>query len=1140
MLSLSVGLSASGQPSQRITLEERGATLDKVMDDVERLTGYLNLVYEECIRSAGLISFSVHDATIAEVMDSCLKNGPFYYKVIGKSINVYPGTCAWGRVVDEHRQGIAGATVLCPDTDPRLATLTDEQGRFRLRLPGTNRPLVISCVGYSSQQFRVSGSQQLFVQLKLKTSELGQVVIATGFDELPPGRMPGSFTRIDRELIERRPAASIVDRIDGVTPSLLVNTNVLPGTNQSTLTIRGRSTIFSNPNPLIVVDNFPYSGDINNINPEDIASITILRDAAAASLWGTRAANGVIVIKTLQGRYGQKPRLTFTTSVTAGGKPNLYYKPILSPNDFIDVEEFLFRQGFYDATIASGNHPALSPVVEILQQQRQGLLSNADTAAMLGQLRSQDTRRDLNRYWYRPLVNQQYWLGYSGGTATDRYSLSAGLDRDLSSLTRNAYNRITLTGNHAYQLIPGTLELNTSLGFTSSTTSLNNTGNSNANYPYLKLADAHGNALAVPYQLRLGYVDTVGGGRLLDWHYRPLDELRNADNVIRLTDWRLNVGLRYTILQGLEAHALYQYGQGLSDQQNLQGLLTYYTRNEINEFTQPGPGGQLNYPIPVGGILDETLIGYQSHNGRLQLDYRPYLGADHDLHLLAGSELQATEGRTSLTRTYGYNPASQNGLPVSSYTTAFRQYSSSGSSVTIPNPNSNSATADHYWSYYGNGSYQYKQRYTLSASARIDQSNLFGVDINHKTLPLWSAGAAWEASREDFYPHGWLSLLRLRTTDGYNGNVYKAFSGFTTANVSPASSLGITNGFINTYGAPAALITNPPNPNLRWEQVHVTDAGLDFGSCDSLLQGSLDYYTKSGRYLIGATGLDPTSGNIQYTANVANMVTHGIDLDLRTRLHFGKIEWSSIALFSLVRDKVTRYLVQPPTIQTFLNPQSINPLPGHPLYSVYALRWAGLDPQTGNPRGWLDGQPSQDYTALIGSADYHTLVYAGPVNPPFFGSWRNGLSWNGWGLSANIVYKFGHYFTRPSIQYITLFNGTSQGHPDFERRWQYPGDEQHTNVPSMIYPANATRDSYYASSTVLIEKGDLIRLQDIQLYYDFQKKNLGKLPLQTLRLYLYANNVGLLWTANRQHIDPDALNSLPNPRTIAFGINMQF
>ena len=352
----------------------------------------------------------------------------------------------------------------------------------------------------------------------------------------------------------------------------------------------------------------------------------------------------------------------------------MYYTPILSSPDYIAVEQYLFNQGFYDNAINSPNHTALSPVVEILQQQRQGLLSAADTASLLGQLRRQDTRQDLRHYWYQPSVNQQYWLGFTGGTASGHYDLSAGLDRDVSNLTRNSYQRITVLGHSTYLLIPHRLEFNSGLAFASSTTDLNNTGNTAGPLPYLKLADATGHALATPFQLRQGYVDTVGGGRLLDWHYRPLDDLHNANNVTQLTDWRLNLGLQYTIGKGWQLQALYQYGQGASDQQNLQSLQTYYTRNLINSFTQRGPAGQLSYPIPVGDILDETNNNYHSHNGRLQLNFHPLLADDHDLHLLAGSEIQDVESRTSLVRTYGYNAASQTGLPVSSYTTLYPQY----------------------------------------------------------------------------------------------------------------------------------------------------------------------------------------------------------------------------------------------------------------------------------------------------------------------------------------------------------------------------------------------------------------------------------------------------------------------------------
>lgn len=1122
-----------------LTLNEKSASLDRVLKDIERLTGYLYLVDRECIKEAGPLSFSVRNATISEVMDSCLKQLPVYYRIIGRSVNVYPGTYVFGQVVDENGEALPGATVEVQDAVPVCATATDDAGRFHLRLLGRDRQVVVSSVGFEPRRYPVSGTQELLVRLPRRAGELSGVVVSNGLEDVPADRSTGSFTRLNRELIGRRPSANLLDRMDGVTSSLLVNKNIQPNTNQSPITIRGRSTLFSDPDPLIIIDNFPYSGDLNNINPEDIESVTVLKDAAAAAVWGARAANGVIVIKTRQGKYRQAPRLSFTSSVTAGQKPNLHYLPILSSPDYIDVQELLFGQGFYDNTILSQTHPAISPVVEILARQRAGLLSGADTGALLGQLRRQDTRRDLSRYWYQPSMNHQYWLGYSGGSESNRYALSAGLDQDGASLARNAYRRITVTGNNTYVMIPKKLELSTSLAFTGSSTYMNNTGNINVVYPYLQLADGSGNALAVPYQLRSGYVDTVGRGQLLDWHYRPLDELRQANDVSRLTDWRLNVGLHYTPWKGVEVQALYQYGEGTNDQQNGQGLLTYYTRNLINEYTQVGPAGQLSYPIPVGGILDETISRYQSHNGRLQVAYHPKLGVDHDLHLLAGSELEQVERRVQLTRTYGYNSASQSGLPVSSYTTLYPQYSS-GTLATIPDPDNSTATYDHYRSYYGTGGYQYKQRYTLTASARIDQSNLFGVDINHKTLPLWSAGVGWDISQEEFYPfEDWLPLLKLRVTNGYNGNVYKAVSGYTTASVFTSSTAGITNGFLNTYGAPYAAITNPPNPDLRWEQIHVVNIGLDFGSRDNHVKGSLEYYSKRGQYLIGPASLDPTSGNTQYTGNVANMADHGIDLNLSTQVSVGQLQWSSTLLFNYVRDKVTRYLVKPPTIQTFLNPQSINPLVGRPLYSVYALPWAGLDPKTGSPVGFINGHPSQDYTTLLGSTDYTSLAYKGPVSPPLFGSWRNNFAWKQWGLSINVVYKFGSYFSRPSIQYYNLFYGTSPGHPDYERRWQRPGDEAHTNVPSLIYPASTTRDNFYASSTALVEKGDLIRLQDIQVYYDFTRKAMPKLPVRSLRLYGYANNIGLIWRANRHGIDPDALATLPDVRTLALGIKLE-
>src|SRR6185312_3858485 len=629
MLLVLPGVRAYSQAMPNITLVERNATLLKVLSDIQNITGYRYWIDSVSLSLARPVNVSLNRIPLVDAIDSCLGDAPLFFRLVGRTIDIRTGNLVSGQVVDEENEPVVAATVSAADPEYPAAAMTDEQGRFRFRFLGRDGQLVVSYVGHDVKRFRLPVGRSLRVRLIRREGELSGVIVSNGFDNEVMERSTGSFDHVGRELIGRSASPGIVDRMDGVTGGLLVNTNVQAGgTNQSGFTIRGRSTIFSNPNPLVVVDNFPYDGDINNINPEDVETITVLKDAAAASIWGTRAANGVVVIKTRQGRYDQKPRLSFTTSLTVGQRPNLHYTPVLSSADYVGMEEWLFTQGFYDGKIGSLSHPGLSPVVEILLQQREGLLSAADTTAQLNMLRGQDTRRDLLHYFYQPQVNQQYWLGLDGGSASDRYAISAGLDKDMASLVRNGYNRITVNGNNSYRLIPQKLELSTGVAFTASTTDANNSGSGGSVYPYEKLAGAGGNALAVPYQLRQDYVDTVGGGRLLDWHYRPLDELHNASNVTRLTDWRLNAGLYYTILKGLQLQALYQYGQGSSDQQDAQSLQTYYARNLINEYTQVDQAGELVYPIPVGGILDELVSSYQSHNGRLQADYHHSFGAD--------------------------------------------------------------------------------------------------------------------------------------------------------------------------------------------------------------------------------------------------------------------------------------------------------------------------------------------------------------------------------------------------------------------------------------------------------------------------------------------------------------------------------
>jgi len=1124
--------SAHSQTLPHITLSVRDEPIENVLKQIQTRTGYTYFTDTFNLQHARRISFSVINAPLNEVLDLCFKDQPFTYKLLGRVVSVSKREklTIQGLVINDRNEPIPGATISVSGSNPGQGTVSDDHGTFRIQVADPEARLAISCVNYETKILPMPRAGELIiVQLTGKVAELVDVVVSNGYQDMLKDRETGSFNKIDNELINRRVSTNILDRLDGVTSSLIFNKNIAVGSNQSQITIRGRSTIFASPDPLVIIDNFPYNGDINNINPDDVESITVLKDAAAASIWGAFSGNGVIVITTKKGKYNQAPKITFNTSLTAGAKPDLYYQPILSSSDFIDVEQFLFNKQFYANKEANPLHPALTPVVEILIRQRDGLISPVEAQAQIDALRRQDVRRDEDKYFYRTSWNQKYALNVSGGTSRNKYFLSAGYDKIVGNQARNEFDRITLTGNNTYSLLPMKLELTTGFMFTASFAPDNNANTLIPNYPYAALADAHGNALPVAWLLRGSYVDTVGGGRLLDWHYRPLDELRNADNKATQTDYRINIGVRYLILKGLALNGNYQYGRGYYDNRQIQSLKMYYTRDLINSYTQTDAQGNLSYPVPMGGILDERIYSYNANNARLQLNFDHVWHEDHTVSALAGAELRDIEGRSKISRLYGYEKDHPSGRPVN-YISTFPQYNG-GVSLQIPYYDHAVNSSDRFLSYFFNGSYSYKRRYILSGSARRDESNLFGVNANQKGVPLWSFGGAWDIANESFYKLDWLPHLRLRVTNGYNGNVDRSVYAYITAEVNPQT---------NSYGALSQSITNPPNPSLRWERIHILNAGLDFGTRGEGIEGSLEYYIKRGLDLIGKSLVDPTTGFVQYTGNTADMDAHGVDLVLNTKQKIGAVGWNGAFLFSYVRDRVTNYTAKPGTIVGYFNPNQINPLPGRPLYSIYALRWAGLDPQTGDPQGWLNGKLSKDYSNINNSFTTDSMLYEGPANPPFFGSFRNTLAWRQWSLSFNIVYKFGYYFRRNSINYYELFNGPSEGHPDYERRWQKTGDERITYVPSMSYPAGIDRDQFYANSEVLIEKGDHIRLQDLQLNYDLTRSHIPKLLVQSIRFYLYANNIGIIWKANHQGIDPDNVLRMPDPRTLSAGIRVEF
>lgn len=1127
--------------AQRVTLSYKQAPLETVFKDFERQTKLIFIYDRSLLRNTKKVFIDITNAPYLDALKEIFKDQPLDYEILQVNILVKPKpqttsglslpadrAVITGRVVTPTGDPIAGATVVAAASARQ--TISDEKGYFLLNNILRQDSLVVTNISFETEVIKLQGKREVQVILKPEASELIEVIVSNGYQKNSVEKLTGAYVKINPELLNRRVSTNILDRLEGVTSGLLFNKNVQPGgnSNQSSISIRGRSTIFANPEPLIILDNFPYTGDVNNINPNDIESVTVLKDAAAASIWGAYAANGVIVITTKTGKYNQPIKLSFNTNVTVGAKPDLYYEPILGSSDYIDVEEFLFGLDHYNERETNPLRLALPPAVEILIKKREGELSPEAAKSMLDALRQQDFRRDQEQYFYRHSINQQYAISASGGGPHNQYYFSAGYDKNLSNQRGNQYERITLNANNTYAWLGRKLELNTGIIFSATQWQQANISLP-TNYPYADLVDANGQALAIHYNVRQPYIDTAGGGRLLDWNYRPLDELRLADNKTQVTDYRINVGLKYQVLKGLSAKVLYQYNKGFSEQRNLHSEKSYFTRDLINQFTQID-STTITTPVPYGDILDEADFNYQAHNVRGQIDYNRTWNQQHTFNAFAGAELRSFTNQQSFGRRYGYNPDRQTSMPVD-YVTEFPLYQTASKLQKIPYINKSRTTTDRYISYFVNAAYTFKQRYTVSASARKDESNIFGVKTNQKGVPLWSVGMSWEVSKEDFYQaSNWLPYLRLRLTNGYNGNVDRTVSAFTTAFI----------GGINNYGAVAGSIINPPNPALRWEKVYMMNIGVDFATLNKGITGSIEYYLRRAKDLIGNSPLDPTTGNPSFRGNTANMKGSGIDITLHTQnVNHKHFTWMSSFLFSHTRDEVTEYEAQQNSINYYYNADFFNPLKERPVHSVYSLKWMGLDPLNGDPQGLLNNTKSKDYSAILNSTDFRNLQYNGPANPVFFGSLRNTFGWKQWQLSGNILFKAGYYFRRPSINYDELFRG-GRGHADFSKRWQKAGDELTTYIPSLQYPNNDQRDVFYKYSSILVEKGDHLRLQDIRISYDLNSNSLTRLPFRAIQVYVYADNIGILWKANKQHIDPDYISGYPAPRTIAAGIKVDF
>lgn len=1002
------------------------------------------------------------------------------------------------------------------------------------RIPDTLR---FTALGFTTVSRIVQTPGKLEIRMTPSTTQMDEVVINTGYQTVSPNEINGSVALITSDMLNERATGNILDRIQGHATGLTVLVGKQETEGGTGVLVRGLGTLHGPMEPLIVLDGFIYDGDINNIDPNTVENVTLLKDASAASIWGARAGNGVIVITTKKGKYNQRMRVSFHVDHSMQAPPALSEAYNVGAQTHIEMEKFLFDQGYFDQQIQTAYRP-LTPVVELLARKRDGMISQTEFDQEMAFWAKQDARQNYLDEFYTTGHTQNYGLQLDGGGERNHYMIGASYQDRLGNLY-DVDRRLNLRLNNQFRVTENlTLSTNVQLTSNHSKTGRNAFGSIRPGTrapDYLAFRDDSGNPIPIDNLYRGRYTDSVGEGVLLDWKYYPADEYNHINSHTDRLDLFSTVSLNYRAFHWLDLSGDFQYQVQNSERVNHLKEESYLSRNLINQFTQYNPStGVISYVIPIGGTYSSSDASINSFAWRGQANFNEQIGS-HRVTGILGMELRGSGTRSkahATLRGYHKDPLAYAQVDIENryphfITGAMNRIGAGSTELT--------RTDYRFVSYYANFAYSYLNRYTLTGSARRDGSNLFGVNTNDRWKPLWSAGLGWNISNEDFYEERYISDLKLVFTYGRSGNVDMTKTALPIVGVSTHRETGFRFSRVQAIN----------NPELRWEQLDQLSIRLEGRSKNRRIHGSMSFFKKYGTDLFGDAPYDFTGYGVRSTVvrNVAAMEGFGMELDLHaTYMERGQFRWEGSGYLNWNENKTTEYYISSVNSELSrlaVGGSNINPIIGQPLYAIAAYRWAGLD-QVGNPMGYLEGIPSNNYNAILneeGRLTGDNIVFMGSAMPRYYGSLINILAYGPIQLSLSVDFHLGYFLRKNYLGTGTAINGTI--HKDFLMRWQNPGDELRTDIPAFIYPSDYNRDAFYGYSEINVIPGDQVRLGYVNLKYSLNTTQ-WKNPFRRIDIIAGKDSNRLLWTKNDARVDPNFLDGSKTSSIFSIGIKAQF
>lgn len=996
-----------------------------------------------------------------------------------------------GRVTDANGAPLSNVSVMVKGTT--VGTTTAADGTYSITVPQTARQLVFSLLSYDDVEMNIGTRTSISPVMQLAGAKDIEGVVVTGITRVQRSQYAGAASKLGEKDIADRPMGSFDAGLQGRAPGLTILTGSgQPGT-PSTVIIRGSNSISGTADPLYIVDGIPVeAGVFQSLNQNDFASIDVLRDAAATALYGSRGANGVMVITTKRGTSG-KMKLNYSAQMGVKSRPEFAFRP-MNTNEILAAQEAYgivanpsdpaATQQNLPGYWYSPNHPRWGSLTP--QQQ-------AEETAVLDSIRGINTNWE--DYIFRNGTFSNHQLSLSGGSGRTRIYSSIALYNEEGTTLRTDMERITLRNNIDYNDEKFNLSLSSQLGYTKRNFQQSTTSNGLAN-PFLS------SAVSVPYHLPY---DDAGEFRT------GVGAKYAATNQLDLTKYDLNYNDQLKATVGLTA------AYNITDKINASITAgADYRQTQGTNYGSKLPFSRRNSTSITGraGFQQETLDRWFVGSVRPMITYRNNLKDRHDLEFNLVGEYIRTFSKFFSVTGYGSDPKRPNTMasiiPANAANQLFHAVSGSKGQSTL-------------LSGLFIGRYTLDEKYTISGSFRRDGSSKLSEE--NRWANFFSIGGTWDMTKEKFMEKAkFFNVLRVKASYGSAGNADNFPGGFY-----PYQST-YTGG---TYGGlPTIIADDPGDDNLKWESTYTLNFGLDFEVLNRRIYGDFNWYDRTTKDLFVFRGLSATAGfGLPYgqEVNAGELMNRGIELSINGDIIRKKdLTWTLFGNIAYNKNKVLSLGGE----ESFESGTELIKV-GLPLGSHYEVKWAGVDAATGQPLYYdLDGNVTNVYNAANAVQEFGTW------EAPWRGGFGTRLKYKGFDLNVLFTFQDGankvdnlEFFMENPVGFLA--NGYNQS-SDL-KFWTQPGDV--VNTPSPLFGQNF--------SSKIIHDASFVRLRDVMLSYNLPRDILSRTKfISNARFFVQGTNL-FIWTKWRGR-DPEAgvtninLSEFPNPRTFTAGIDITF